>query len=142
LQLNQSHCGPFVLSSKALSQPAMTLHSTILFVEDESALRDLASEVLSAKGFDVLVASDGYEAVRILTEHHVDLLVTDIIMPGMSGFDLAHQAKVMRPRLRVLYTTGYAEEVQHLHGIRYGKFLSKPIRIAELVSEVSEALAA
>ena len=125
---------------QSATKPAMTYRPTILFVEDESDLRDLVSEVLSDKGFDVLVASDGYEAIRILIEHHVDLLVTDIVMPGISGFELAHQAKLMRPRLRVLYTTGYAE--QSRHGIRYGKLLQKPVRPAELVSEVREALAA
>ena len=77
----------------------MTHRSMILFVEDESDLRDLVSEVLSAKGFEVLLASDGYEAVRLLTEHHVDLLLTDIVMPGISGFELARQAKLMRPTL-------------------------------------------
>jgi two-component system, cell cycle sensor histidine kinase and response regulator CckA len=118
----------------------MTYRSTILFVEDESDLRDLVSEVLSAKGFEVLLASDGYEAVRLLTEHHVDLLLTDVVMPGISGFELARQAKLMRPGLRVLYTTGYAEQAQGRHGVRHGKLLTKPIRAAELVSEVSQAL--
>jgi two-component system, cell cycle response regulator CpdR len=100
------------------------------------------SEVLTEKGFDVLVASDGYEAVRLLTEHHVDLLVTDIVMPGISGFELARQAKVMRPHLRVLYTTGYAEQAQRRHDNPCGKLMPKPFRPAELVSEVKEALSA
>jgi CheY-like chemotaxis protein len=118
----------------------MTYHPTILFVEDESALRDLAEEVLSDKGFDVLLASDGYEAIRLLTEHHVDLLLTDIVMPGINGFDLARQAKVMRPNLHVLYTTGYDLVAGGRFGLRHGKLLEKPIRPAGLVSEVTKAL--
>jgi CheY-like chemotaxis protein len=120
----------------------MTPHATILFVEDESALRDLVEEVLFSNGFNVLVASNGYEAIRLLTEHHVDLLLTDIVMPGLNGFDLARQAKVMRPKLHVLYTTGYDLVAGGRFGLRHGKLLEKPIRPAELVSEVREALSA
>lgn len=81
---------------------------TILVVEDESAVRDVVVQLLSAKGFRVLTATDAYDAVRLLAGHHVDLLFTDIVMPGMDGVQLARQAKLMQPSLRVLFTTGYA----------------------------------
>src|SRR5258708_20257940 len=80
---------------------------TILFAEDDAAVRDVVVEMLSEKGFRVLVASDGYEAVRLLADHHVDLLFTDVVMPGMDGGQLARQARVMHPAIKVLFATGY-----------------------------------
>lgn len=117
----------------------MAASHTVLFVEDEPAMRELVRHILSAKGFTVLLAKDGYEATIILAERAVDLLLTDIVMPGISGFELAMQAKLMRPDLKVLYTTGYSEQAKG-GGIRYGKLLPKPLRPAELVWEISQAL--
>jgi CheY-like chemotaxis protein len=118
----------------------VALQFTILFAEDDRQVRDAVIALLREHGFRVLVASDGYEAIRLLVEHNVDLLFTDIAMPGISGFELAQQAKLIRPRLRVLYTTGYAQEAAG-KGILYGKILQKPIRAHEILAEVSQALA-
>lgn len=118
----------------------MAASHTVLFVEDEPAMRELVRHILSAKGFTVLLAKDGYEATGILAERAVDLMLTDIVMPGISGFELAMQAKLMHPGLKVLYTTGYSEQAKG-GGIRYGKLLSKPLRPAELVWEINQALA-
>lgn len=113
---------------------------TILFVEDDALIRDAMLELLRRHGFIALAAQDGYEAIRLLTEHAVDLLLTDIVMPGISGFELARQAKLMRPGLRVLYLTGHAEQAEG-RGLRYGKLLQKPMRAAEILAEVCQALA-
>ena len=88
----------------------------------------------------MLVARDGYEAIRLLVEHHVDLLFTDVVMPGISGFELARQAKLIRRNLSVLYATGFADQAKG-KGIRYGKILEKPIRADEILAEISQALA-
>ena len=112
---------------------------TILFVEDDREIRGVVAALLLEHGFRVLVADDGYEAVRLLVEHQVDLLFSDVVMPDISGFDLGQQAKMMRPNLRVLYMTGYAEQARG-RGIRYGKVLQKPIRADELLAEVTQAL--
>jgi CheY-like chemotaxis protein len=110
---------------------------TILLVEDDSAVREVVVEILSAKLFHVLVAADGYEAIRLLVEQHVDVMLTDIMMPGLSGYELAAQAKLIRPSLEVLYTTGYDGQAagREMAG-RYGKLLPKPVRADELVDEI------
>lgn len=112
---------------------------TVLVVEDETALREFVLELLSSKGFTVLSAADGFEAIRILAERTVDLMFTDIVMPGISGFQLAQQAKLMRPALKVLYTTGYAQE-EARQTLRHGKLVRKPLRAAEILSEIRAAL--
>lgn len=114
---------------------------TILFVEDDSAVRDVVVEILLAKDFHVLVAADGYEAIRFLVAQHVDLMLTDIMMPGLSGYELAAQARLIRPALRILYTTGYDGQAtgREMAG-GYGKLLPKPVRAEELVSEIMQQL--
>jgi two-component system, cell cycle response regulator CpdR len=120
----------------------MVARFTILFAEDDTAVRDVVVEILTEKGFRVLLASDGYEAVRLLAEHHVDLLLTDIVMPDMDGVQLARQAKVMRPRIKVLFTTGYAERAVERDARHEGRVLLKPMHAADLAREIETLLAA
>lgn len=115
---------------------------SILIVEDDTAVRDLLVRILSEKGLGVLTARDGYEAVRILAERHVDVLFTDIILPGMDGVQLAKQAKLMRPGIKVLFETGYAQVATTRDAIRHGRVLYKPLRQAEVIREVEALLAA
>lgn len=119
----------------------MTRRFIILVVEDESTVRDFVLSLLSDKGFTVLSAEDAYEAIRVIAERHVDLLFTDIVMPGADGFDLAAQAKLIRPSLKVLYSTGFADKAKGRFGPRYGRLLEKPIRAEALVSAIEKALA-
>ena len=113
---------------------------TILFVEDDPDLRALVADMLSAKGFRVFAAADGYDAVRMLAEHHVDLLFTDIVMPGMDGVQLASQAKLMRPALKVLFATGYAQQATERGALRLGSLLYKPLRQPEIIRGVEAVL--
>jgi DNA-binding response OmpR family regulator len=119
---------------------AMTQQYTILFAEDDTQVRDAVIELLRQHGFAVLVAADGAEALRLLRERPADLLFTDVVMPGMSGFELARQAKLLRPQLRILYMTGHATQAEG-RGLRFGKLLLKPLRAAEILAEICQALA-
>lgn len=114
---------------------------TILFAEDDRPVRESVIEILRQHGFQVLMAKDGYEAIRVLMVNAVDLLFTDILLPGMSGFELAQRAKLIRPQLRVLYMTGHTGRAPGDDGPRYGKLLFKPLRAEELLAAVEETLA-
>jgi DNA-binding NtrC family response regulator len=118
----------------------MSRRFTVLVVEDETTVRDFVLRLLSDRGFTVLSAADAYEAIRVITERHVDLLFTDIVMPGADGFDLAAQAKLIRPTLRVLYSTGFADKAKGRSSPRYGRLLEKPMRAEALVAAVEKAL--
>jgi len=113
---------------------------TVLFVEDESDLRDLVMGMLLAKGLRVFAAADGIDALHILHRHHVDLLFTDIVMPGINGVQLARYAKDLRPGLKVLFTTGYVQRALERNAVLYGPVLFKPLRHSEIIQEVEALL--
>ena len=109
---------------------------SILFVEDESPVRDVVMRMLSERGFRVFAAADGHDAVRILAANRIDLLFTDVVMPGMDGVQLARQAKTMHPSIKVLFATGYAQRAAEREAMRLGRVLFKPLRESDLVREV------
>jgi CheY-like chemotaxis protein len=114
---------------------------TILLVEDDSAVRDVVVQILFARNFKVLTAGDGYEAIRLLVANDVDVMLTDIVMPGLTGYELAAQAKLLRPLLRILYTTGHdGQAAGREMASGYGKILAKPLRADELVDEIKRTL--
>lgn len=113
----------------------------VLLVEDEPLVRDLVREVLEARGYDVSVASDPEEALR-LGAAGVDLLVTDVVMPGMNGRELADRLAASHPALKVLYLSGYSSEaVRDRVGLADdAEFLQKPFSLQKLELKVSEIL--
>jgi CheY-like chemotaxis protein len=116
---------------------------TILVVEDDEALREYTIEILTELGYGVLAARDGPSALALLDMHHVDLLFTDVVMPGgMNGRELAKQAQVRRPELKVLYTTGYTRNAIVHHGrLDAGvHMIGKPFSFAELSAKVRALL--
>ena len=113
---------------------------TVLIVDDDKVVRDVLVQVLRERGLRVFIASHGYEAVRILGDEPVDLLLTDIVMPGMDGAQLAAQAKLIRPGIKVLFATGYAQKAAALNVMRLGRVLLKPFRRPDLVREVDMLL--
>jgi|GEM_PF-1028714 len=108
---------------------------TILLVEDEAALRLLSSVYARSKGYTVIEAATGAEALVICANHPapIDLLITDIVMPGISGFVLAQAALENRPHLRVIYVSGYSEQSVDKHLLSPGSaYLEKPFSLLEL----------
>lgn len=115
----------------------------ILLAEDDGAVRRLARDVLTTYGYTVLAARDGDEALVMAREHpgQIDLLVTDVVMPGLSGRELAAHLLSERPDVRVLYASGYAEDITTRAGLEHGvPFLTKPFLPTELVRKVREVL--
>jgi CheY-like chemotaxis protein len=117
---------------------------TLLVVEDEAALRDVAGRILSGAGYRVLAAECGPEALELAAAHEgvIDLLVSDVIMPGMLGKDLAERLCLVRPDTRVLYMSGYAQPVLHTHGtLDPGvALLEKPFTANDLLTAVRKRL--
>jgi PAS domain S-box-containing protein len=127
------------------STPAVARgHETVLVVEDEPALRELTTRILTGAGYSVLVAGSGAEALAVLERHKgaVDLLFTDVVMPGMTGRELAVRLATVRPAMRVLYTSGYTEDAILRYGVLddASRFLTKPYTPAELRRRIREAL--
>jgi two-component system, cell cycle sensor histidine kinase and response regulator CckA len=117
---------------------------TVLLVEDEDAVRELAVKILERLGYRLLVAGSGDEAI-VLAEGHggpIDVLLTDVVMPGMSGRDVANRLVPLHPEMEVLYTSGYTEEVIAHHGVLEPgiRFLAKPYTPQSLAGAVQAAI--
>jgi hypothetical protein len=115
----------------------------ILVVEDRGLVRTLAGSVLSAAGFDVVTAAGGDEALELVrTGTEPDLLLTDVVMPGMSGAELARRLRRLHPELPVLYMSGYTDDVVQPAELAEPRtsFLAKPFHNAELVAAARSAL--
>ncbi|HTL72153.1 MAG TPA: response regulator [bacterium] len=118
---------------------------TILLVEDEPAVRHLASNVLAAQGYHVLRANNGQDGLHVAREHKggpIHLVVTDVIMPQMGGRVMAEWLKATYPGLKVLFTSGYTDDAIAQHGVLEPgvAFLPKPYTPAALVHKVREIL--
>jgi len=117
---------------------------TILLVEDDETVRKLAHEVLENCGYRLLEAANGVAALSVC-EHYsetIDLLLTDVVMPEMSGRGVADRLAQLHPEMKVLYMSGYTDDVIAHHGvINEGiHFLQKPFAPGDLVRKVREVL--
>lgn len=118
--------------------------AAVLLVDDDDDVRATLAAALSGMGHGVVEASGGIEALEVVDRKEpLDLLLTDVIMPGLHGFNLARMVMLRRPSIRILYMSGYAEGavVTRDNGPRYGKLLQKPLRAEALKAEVEQALA-
>jgi two-component system cell cycle sensor histidine kinase/response regulator CckA len=117
---------------------------TILVVEDEPAVRALAERILRSCGYEVLSASDGLEALRIGQNYQrpIHLLLTDVIMPSMNGKELAERLQQQQPHMRVVYMSGYGEDVIAHHGVLDEgiAFLAKPFTLDTLTTQIRAML--
>jgi two-component system, cell cycle sensor histidine kinase and response regulator CckA len=117
---------------------------TVLLVEDDASVRGMTFNMLMHMGYEVLQARGGQEALTMMDEYDgtIDLLLTDVVMPGMNGRELADELLKVRPQTKVLFTSGYAEDVIVHHGIvdRDLDFIPKPFTMQSLGSKVREVL--
>ncbi len=117
---------------------------TVLLVEDEESVRELVRDTLQAKGYRVLEANDGRAGIAAATSHtgQIDLVITDVVMPGMGGYEMVQQLAASRPGMKVLYLSGYTEDAIVNEGtIQSGTaFLQKPFTLQNLSRKVREIL--
>jgi two-component system cell cycle sensor histidine kinase/response regulator CckA len=118
---------------------------TILLVEDEEGVRSVLSELLTGLGYTVLQAANGVEAVGIATKHAgvIDLVVTDMVMPEMSGQELGRNLANQWPNLRILYMSAFASKIYSPSALAnaLADFISKPFDLEDFVVKVRELMA-
>jgi two-component system, cell cycle sensor histidine kinase and response regulator CckA len=133
--------------------PAQAVHSpsglpggseTILLVEDDDAMRELTCKCLAAVGYNVLTAQDGEVAIRVCSRHDgpIHLLLTDVVMPGISGRQLSNSLAALRPELKVLYMSGYTADLIADHGVLESNMalLEKPFTQELLLNKLRSVL--
>ncbi len=119
--------------------------ATILYAEDDEAMRRFFEKALEKAGHHVIACSDGERALRALkfADGAFDLLLTDIMMPGLDGVELAKQAEILSPGIKIMFITGFAAVAkQDPSTDAEAKVLSKPVHLRQLVSEVGKLIAA
>jgi len=131
-------------ASPAIERRTLRGSETILLVEDETLVRGLVQTILTRFGYRVLAAQSGGDALLLCEQHPatIDLLLTDVVMPRMSGPQLASRLLPVRPHMKVLYMSGYTNDAVVLHGIVDATiaFIQKPITPDALARKVREAL--
>ncbi len=131
---------------KRAANADLTGEGTILLVEDEEGLRQLNARGLASRGYTVLEAGNGAEAIDILerSEGQVDLVVSDVVMPEMDGPTLLRELRTRNPGLKIIFVSGYAEDAfqKHLPADGQFAFLAKPFTLKQLVNAVKETMAA
>ncbi|KJV67466.1 his Kinase A domain protein [Anaplasma phagocytophilum str. ApNP] len=119
--------------------------ATVLLVEDEDPVRAFTSKALSRRGFNVIDTNSGKDAIIAASDNHIDVIISDVVMPGTSGPETVNEVLKIQPNAKVIFVSGYAEEVFHQQhkGIDFNEilFLSKPFTLKQLLQKVDEALA-
>ncbi len=136
----QGQCDP--AAAKPVVLPSMPDALTVLVVEDDAAVRELAGRFLDTAGFCVLTAADGVEALQIATDQGTSIgaLLTDVVMPKMSGTELAVRLRSLLPDLKVIFMSGYLEQMeQSPKFMDTSLFLEKPFTREILLHKVNEA---
>ncbi len=140
----QVAASPDVLNNEVRNNIVEPGTETILLVEDEANLRYLARQYLEKQGYKVIEAADGAVAMQIAVAHEkvIHLLLTDVIMPGMNGRELSQRIAEIRPNVKILYMSGYTENVIGHNGMLDAgvRLLQKPFNLRDLKSKVREVL--
>jgi signal transduction histidine kinase/ActR/RegA family two-component response regulator/HAMP domain-containing protein len=131
-------------SAKPRRRPQATGSEHVLLVEDEPALRGMLDNLLTSRGFRVTAASDGREACRLAGElaDRIDLVITDVVMPGMSGPEMVDEIRGSRPDVAVLFMSGYSDETTLSHGLSTAQstLLAKPFSLDQLLDQARRLL--
>jgi len=133
------------LVKESLSLGMLKGRETILLVEDEESVRKMALTMLKNLGYKVIEARDGEEAMMLADRHggRIDLLMTDIVMPGINGRELSERLTGLYPSMKTLFTSGYTEDVIVHHGVveSHLNFIGKPYSLQGLAGKIREVLA-
>jgi len=118
--------------------------ATILYAEDDDAMRNFFEKALENAGHHVIACADGDRALRALkfADGAFDLLLTDIMMPGLDGIELAKQAETLSPGIKIMFITGFAAVAMGDNHASESTVLSKPVHLRQLVTEVDKLIAA
>ena len=143
IHLPRTNRAPKIESELAVS-PAELGRETILVVEDQADVRGFACRSLRAFGYRIVEAADAEEALRLVAsiQEPIDLLLTDVVMPGMNGVELSKRLLSQQPGLKVIFASGYADSVMLHHGVTDSgaAFLPKPYGPSSLASKIREVL--
>jgi len=131
-------------SAVEVSPDTLRGDETILLVEDDPDVREVAEVILTQYGYQVIKAGSGEEALRLIrkNDHDIQLMITDVVMPGMSGRELVEKMADLQREMKILYISGYTDNAIVQHGmLKSGiKYLPKPFNILELVTKVRQVL--
>ena len=118
--------------------------ATILIVEDEAALLELVYQYLQKRNFGVLTAKDGTEGVEVFRQHakKIQLVISDLAMPGMDGLECMERILALEPNVRFLFMSGFPEQIVERHRASFERceFLPKPFRLDQLLDKVGRML--
>jgi CheY-like chemotaxis protein len=126
------------------AQLAIRGTETILLVEDDEGVRSLLKDTLECSGYTVIAASFGEEAIELSATHPtaIDLLLTDVVMPGLGGREVAEKIQQQRPAIKVLFMSGYTDDLVLAHGVAQGNaaFIEKPFAAPKLLGRIRKVL--
>jgi two-component system, cell cycle sensor histidine kinase and response regulator CckA len=138
------YAGPEVPNQAQEQAGGSVRKETLLLVEDESAVRESVRRLLEGQGYTVIEARDGAEALRLYDRNAtgIDLVLTDVTMPGIGGFELVQQLRARRPDLRVVFMSGYADKALATNGAipHHTAYIEKPFNVKTLVQRLREVL--
>ncbi len=128
-------------SQASLPKPPASKSAVILLVEDEAVVREITARVLESAGYEVLECGGPHEALHLAGCHaeRIDLLLTDVVMPGMNGIDLAERIRHLQPNVATVFMSGYAE-TDVLRKAASATHIQKPFTVNDLLSRVAEVL--
>lgn len=124
-------------------QEAQVPHKKILLAEDEDSVRSFLSRALQRAGFTVTTCANGFEAIDALDDGPYDLILTDIVMPGADGIEVAKKASASQPGVKIMFITGFAAVALNVRKENpEAHVLEKPVHLREIVTEVERLIAA